>query len=49
MPTVAEYLPTVEAAASPGTRRTYGSYWQRMADGLGERRIDEVSASDLEA
>ncbi|MFI6781650.1 tyrosine-type recombinase/integrase [Micromonospora sp. NPDC050276] len=49
VPTVAEYLPCVVAAASPGTRRTYGSYWRRMADGLGERRVDEVAATDLEA
>ncbi|WP_410813520.1 tyrosine-type recombinase/integrase [Micromonospora sp. 067-2] len=49
VPTVAEYLPIVEAAASPGTRRTYGSSWCRMAVALGERRIDVVSASDLEA
>ncbi|MEV1154881.1 hypothetical protein ACIBTW_25660 [Micromonospora parva] len=49
VPTVADYLPCVVAAASPGTRRAYGSYWRRMADGLGERRIDDVSATDLEA
>jgi hypothetical protein len=31
VPTLAEYLPQVMAAAGPGARRTYGSYWQRMA------------------
>ncbi|MEU1241767.1 hypothetical protein ABZ388_15560 [Micromonospora parva] len=49
MPTVAEYLPAVVAAASPGTRRTYGSSWRRMAAALGEWRIDAVRASDIEA
>ena len=31
LPTVAEYLPQVIAAAGPGARRTYGTYWRRMA------------------
>jgi hypothetical protein len=30
-PTVAEYLPRVIAAAGPGARRTYGTYWHRLA------------------
>ncbi|MEV7990166.1 MFS transporter [Micromonospora sp. NPDC085948] len=49
MPTVAEHLPAVVAAASPGTRRTYGSSSRRMVAALGDRRIDAVRASDLEA
>ncbi|MEV1154769.1 hypothetical protein AB0J27_05070 [Micromonospora chokoriensis] len=49
VPTVAEYLPVVAAAASLGTRRTYGSSWRRIAAALGDRRIDAVRASDLEA
>jgi hypothetical protein len=31
MPTLADYLPRVIAAAGPGAKRTYGSYWTRMA------------------
>jgi hypothetical protein len=31
VPTVAEYLPRVVAAANVGSRRAYGTYWQRMA------------------
>jgi hypothetical protein len=31
VPTVAGYLPRVQAAASPASCRTYGSYWTRMA------------------
>jgi hypothetical protein len=49
MPTFAEYLPRVAAAASPGARRTYGTYWNRMAAALGHLRLDEVTASDIEA
>jgi hypothetical protein len=49
MPTVAEYLPQVLAGTGPGARRTYGSYWARMADVWGARRLDEIAASDIEA
>ena len=49
MPTVAEYLPQVIAAAGPGARRTYGNYWSRMAALWGDRRLDAISATDVEA
>ncbi|MFU8849548.1 hypothetical protein ACNAW0_00935 [Micromonospora sp. SL1-18] len=39
-PTVAEYLPRVFAAAGPGARRTYGTYWERMAAAWGDRPVD---------
>jgi integrase/recombinase XerC len=29
VPTFAEYVPVVSAAVSAGTRRAYGSYWNR--------------------
>ncbi|WP_037069292.1 tyrosine-type recombinase/integrase [Pseudonocardia acaciae] len=48
-PTLAEYLPRVIAAAGPGANRTYGSYWQKMATTWGERRLDQITASDIEA
>jgi hypothetical protein len=35
MPTVAEYLPRVRAAATPSSRRTYGTYWARMVAAWG--------------
>jgi hypothetical protein len=35
MPTVAEYLPRVAAAAGPGALRTCGSYWARMKTAWG--------------
>jgi integrase len=49
MPTVAEYLPQVIAAAGPGARRTYGNYWTRMAALWGDRRLDAIAATDIEA
>jgi integrase len=48
-PTLSEYLPVVIAAAGTGANRTYGTYWARMATRWGERRLDEVHASDIEA
>jgi hypothetical protein len=48
-PTFGEYLPVVTAAAGPGANRTYGTYWARMATKWGDRRLDEVHASDIEA
>jgi hypothetical protein len=47
LPTLAEYLPRVVAAAGPGARRTYGTYWNRMAATWGERPLDAVAASDI--
>ncbi|MEU3457251.1 site-specific integrase [Micromonospora sp. NPDC006766] len=49
LPTVAEYLPRVLAAAGPGARRTYGTYWERMAAAWGDWPLNHVAASDIEA
>lgn len=49
VPTLADYLPCVIAAAGPGANRTYGSYWIRMATAWGARPLDQISASDIEA
>ncbi|WP_219413448.1 tyrosine-type recombinase/integrase [Pseudonocardia nigra] len=49
VPTLADYLPCVIAAAGPGANRTYGSYWIRMAAVWGTRPLDQISASDIEA
>ena len=32
MPTFAEYVPVVSAVVSAGTRRAYGSYWNRVIE-----------------
>ncbi|MEV6637840.1 hypothetical protein AB0M54_44645 [Actinoplanes sp. NPDC051470] len=44
MPTVAEYLPRVMAAATPSSCRTYGTYWTRMAAVWGDWPLDTVAA-----
>jgi hypothetical protein len=38
VPTFAEYVPVVSATVSPGTRRAYGSYWNRVVEHWGGRR-----------
>lgn len=47
-PTFAEYVPVVSAAVSDGTRRVYGSYWNRVVEQWGGRRLDEPSPSQIE-
>jgi len=47
VPTFAEDVPVVSAAASAGTRRAYGSYWNRVVEHWGDRRLDEPSPSEI--
>ena len=47
VPTFAEYVPVVSAAVSAGTRRAYGSYWDRVVEHWGDRRLDEPSPSEI--
>jgi len=47
VPTFAEYVPVVSAAVSAGTRRAYGSYWNRVIGHWGQRRLDEVTPSEI--
>jgi integrase/recombinase XerC len=47
VPTFAEYVPVVSAAVSAGTRRAYGSYWNRVTEHWGDRRLDEPSPSEI--
>ena len=46
-PTFAAYVPVVSAAVSAGTRRAYGSYWNRVVDQWGDRRLDEPTPSEI--
>ena len=46
-PTFAEYIPRVSGAVSSGTRRVYGSYWNRVIQAWGPRPITGVTASDI--
>src|SRR5690349_8277933 len=47
-PTFAEYVPQVSEAVSDGTRRVYGSYWNRIVNKWGQRRLDEPTPSEIE-
>jgi len=47
IPTFADYIPRVAAGVSVGTRRVYGSYWNRVVRAWGPRPITEVTASDV--
>jgi site-specific recombinase XerD len=47
VPTFAEYVPVVSAAVSAGTRRAYGSYWNRVVEHWGDRRLDEPTPSEI--
>ena len=47
VPTFAEYVPVVSAGVTDGTRRAYGSYWNRVTEQWGARRLDEPTPSDI--
>ncbi len=47
VPTFADYVPRVSGAVSSGTRRVYGSYWNRVIQAWGHRTITDVTASDI--
>ena len=47
VPTFAEYVPVVSALVSDGTRRAYGSYWNRVVEQWGSRRLDEPTPSEI--
>jgi hypothetical protein len=46
-PTFTEYIPIVRAASSDGTRRVYGSYWNRIVEHWGTRRLNEPTPSEI--
>ena len=46
-PTFAEYIPVVSALVTDGCRRAYGSYWNRVVEQWGSRRIDEPTPSEI--
>ena len=47
VPTFADYVPVVSAAVTDGTRKAYGSYWNRVVDQWGARRLDEPTPSEI--
>ncbi|WP_344931378.1 site-specific integrase [Saccharopolyspora gregorii] len=46
-PTFADYIPKVAQAVSAGTKRVYGSYWNRVLEHWGRRRLDEPTALEI--
>jgi integrase len=46
-PTFAEYVPVVAGTVSDASRRAYGSYWKRIVDQWGGRRLDEPTPSEV--
>jgi integrase/recombinase XerC len=47
VPTFAEYIPAVAATVSAGTRRAYGTYWNRITEHWGGRRLDEPTPTEI--
>jgi integrase len=47
-PTFAEYVPQVRAATTPGTLKTYGSYWNKVVEEWGDRRLTEPSPLEIQ-
>jgi integrase len=47
VPTFAEYIPAVAATVSAGTRRAYGTYWNRITEHWGARHLDEPTPTEI--
>jgi integrase/recombinase XerC len=47
VPTFADYVPVVAEGVGAGTRRVYGSYWNRIVEHWGDRPLDEPTPSDV--
>ena len=47
MPTFAEYIDQVEQAVGDGARRAYSSYWRRVRQVWGGRKLDEPTALEI--
>lgn len=46
-PTFTEYVPRVRGAVADGTRRVYGSYWNRIVERWPDRLLDEITPTDI--
>lgn len=47
VPTFDQYIPVVAASVGDGARRVYGSYWKKVCQQWGGRRLDEPTASEI--
>lgn len=48
VPTFAQFVPEVAAAVTAGTLKAYGSYWNRVVQRWGARRLDEPTPLEIE-
>ncbi|WP_307797904.1 tyrosine-type recombinase/integrase [Actinoplanes flavus] len=48
VPTFGEYVAVVLAAIGAGAARTYGNYLRKVVDRWGDRRLDEVTPTEVE-
>jgi integrase len=46
-PTFAEYVPVIAASITPGLLKAYGTYWDRVVERWGSRRIDQITPSEI--
>jgi len=47
VPTFDDYIPQVVNGVSPGSRRVYDTYWRRIRDKWGPRRLDEPTPLEI--
>lgn len=47
IPTFADYVPVVSATVTSGTLKAYRSYWNRVVEQWGARRLDELAMRGL--
>jgi integrase/recombinase XerC len=47
IPTFSEYVDRVSEVVTSGTRRVYGTYWRRVVEAWGDRRLDEPTPLEI--
>ena len=47
LPAFSDYVPRVSEAVSAGTRRVYGTYWNRVVEAWGPRPITSVTPLEI--
>jgi integrase len=47
VPTFDEYIPQVVDGVTPGSRRVYDTYWRRILEKWGPRRLDELTPLEI--
>jgi integrase/recombinase XerC len=48
VPTFDDYIPQVVKGVSPGSRRAYDTYWRRIRERWGSRRLDEPTPLEIQ-